>query len=100
MSVKSAKIRPNRDHSSKPATTEAIVSSVDGFIALCDYQPLYFYLFGIHNARLLSGDTDWMRSCESTEGTNSLLIKRPVGTVIVLLSFGTLIVTLAAMMEV
>lgn len=89
-----------RDRSDKPAMTEAIVSSVDGFIALRDYQLSYFYFLSVHNARLSSRDTDWIRSWESTEGTNSLLMKRPVGTVIVLLSFGTWIVTLAAMMEV
>jgi len=76
-----------------PATTEQMSSSVAGFMALGKYCSTYLsYLWK-------EGTTDWISSSESTEGTNSLLMKRPVDTVISLLRRGILIVAVRAIVD-
>jgi len=76
-----------------PATTGQMSSSVAGFMALNKY-------WSINLSNLWEAtNTDWMSSWESTEGTNSLLMKRPVDTVISLLRRGILIVAVRAIVD-
>ena len=69
-----------------PATTWQITSSVAGLIALSSK-------IRMQNRNLIAKSTDSISSCESTEGTNSLLMKSPVGTEIFLPEDGIVIFT-------
>ena len=71
-------------------------SIIDEYNDTCDHGADNFFSGWIDSAirTILSNDgywvkeilTNWMSSWESIDDTNSLLIKRPVGTLIVLLS--------------
>lgn len=71
----------------EPATTLQISSSVAGLIALCGNRLGRTHCQLFHHAEITHLSVCW----ESTEGTNSLLMNNPVGSLIVLPVAGIII---------